>query len=101
MIGTPPARSSISGSAWEHFTSKTTFWPGPEALQQVEPVEQEERVAADDLAAVVDRADAVGVAVEGDAEVGAGLLHARDEVVEVRSTTGSGWWLGKVPSDSQ
>ena len=102
MIGTPPAASSTSGSACEHFTSKTTFCPGPCCSIRSSAVEEEQGVAAHDPAAVVDRADAVRVAVEGHAQVRAGLLHLRRcRSTRFLSTTGSGWWFGKVPSDSQ
>ena len=43
--------------------------PRPVLLQQVQAVQQQQRVAADDLALVVDGADAVRVAVERHAQV--------------------------------
>ena len=53
-------------------------------------------VAPDDAAVRVDDADAVGVAVERDAEVGAGLAHGfAIRSARFSSTVGSGWWLGK------
>src|SRR5205814_1931089 len=46
-------------------------------------VQDEDAVSPDDLTVLVHHADAVGVAVERDADLGSVLLHGRDEVLEV------------------
>src|SRR6266550_5230572 len=51
--------------------------------QNIARVDNEEIIAPDYLARVVDDADAVRVAVEGDADVGLILLHGGDEGLDV------------------
>ena len=61
-----------------------------------------EEVAVDELAGVVDEEAAVGVAVPGDAELGALGAHLVDD--ELRGSPGSsgfGSWSGKLPSGVQ
>ncbi len=55
----------------------------------------------DRFAALVDDEAAVGVAVEGQAEVGALLAHPLPQVDEVGRVEGLASWLGKVPSSSK
>ena len=61
-----------------------------------------DEVAGDELARVVDEEAAVGVAVEGDAEVGA---PPRASCATMNSrfsgSSGFGSWFGKVPSGSK
>ena len=52
-------------------------------LQHVARPQHQELVAPQDAALAVDRADAVAVAVEGDAEIAAALLHLGHELHEV------------------
>ena len=57
---------------------------GARALgEDVAREEDQHLVAPEDVAVVVDEADAVGVAVEGDPEVGAVLLHGVDQDLHV------------------
>jgi hypothetical protein len=51
--------------------------------RHVARVEHEELVAPDDAALRVDDPDAVGVAVERDAELGAAVRHRADQVLHV------------------
>lgn len=55
----------------------------------------------DAFAALVDDEAAVGVAVEGQAQVGAFGEDARLEVDDVLGVEGLASWLGKVPSSSK
>ena len=61
-----------------------------------------DRAGADRLAALVDDEAAVGVAVEGEPEVGA-VLDDRGLQVDAGCSGSSGLasWLGKVPSSSK
>jgi hypothetical protein len=70
-------------------------------LEHVGGEQHQQAVGEDVLAVAGDHAQAVAVAVEGDAEVG---VEALDHLVRSRrfcGSLGSGWWLGKVPSTSQ
>jgi hypothetical protein len=58
-------------------------------------------VAPHDLARRVDQADAVGVAVEGDARSAPSRRTAAIRSCTFSTTVGSGWWFGKVPSLSR
>jgi hypothetical protein len=58
-------------------------------------------VGEDDLAVLGDHAEAVAVAVEGQADLGVGVRSARITSCRFSGLDGSGWWLGKVPSTSQ
>ena len=66
------------------------------ALQDFARVDQQQHVAVDDVAVFVDRADAVGVAIEGDAKLGAGFADFGDQVREIRGNGGIGMMVGKV-----
>ena len=61
-----------------------------------------DEVAGDELAGLVDEEAAVGVAVEGDAEVGAVVAHLA-EITSSRfsGSSGLGSWPGKSPSGFQ
>ena len=89
-----------SYSRCEHFTSDDDR-RARVPRQHVAREQHQQLVAPDHAAAVVDDADAVGVAVEGDAELGARRAHARDSCCMFSTTVGSGWWFGKRPSGSQ
>ena len=102
MTGRPPASSIAVGSACEHFTSKMIGWPRPVRCEHVARVQNQNAVAPDDRAVAVDDADAIGVAVERDAELGAALAAPRAmRSSRFSGTVGSGWWFGNVPSLSQ
>jgi hypothetical protein len=47
-----------------------------------------------------DDAQAVAVAVEGQAQLGVGGLQRRDHVAQVVGLARVGWWFGKLPSTS-
>ena len=65
------------------------------ACQDFAAVDDHQLIAPDDRAAVVHRADAVGVAVEGDAEVGLGLAHLVDQRLEVFGHGRVGMMIGE------
>jgi hypothetical protein len=52
------------------------------------------------LPSLGDDAQAVAVAVEGQAQLGARFLQLGDQVRRFSGLLGSGWWLGKLPSTS-
>jgi hypothetical protein len=55
----------------------------------------------DDLAVLGHHAQAVAVAVEGQADLGVRFRRARCTSARFSGLDGSGWWLGKLPSTSQ
>ena len=81
MTGVPPCASMSSTSACEHLTSKMIS-AGP-LRQDLARQKRQHLVGEDDVAVLVDRADAVRVAVVADADVGAVLLDRGDEVRDV------------------
>jgi hypothetical protein len=81
ISGVPPARWISSNSAWLALTSPMMV--APVGLQHVARPQDQQLVAPQDAALAVDRADAVAVAVEGDAEVAALLLHLGLQLLEV------------------
>ena len=82
ISGVPPARWISSNSAWLAFTSAMMVAPGwLFSTSRAHRIMQ--LVAPQDAALAVDRADAVAVAVEGDAEVAALLLHLGLQLLEV------------------
>ena len=60
-----------------------------------------DRAGADRFSALVDDEAAVGVAVEGQADVGAVLEDGGLEVARFSGSSGLASWLGKVPSSSK
>ena len=60
------------------------------AIQHVGGEQHQQPVGVDDLALAGDHAQAVAVAVEGDAEVGIQALHHLDQVVRLCGSLGSG-----------
>ena len=80
--GTPPCSSTISGTA--ALVMRLWMIVEPGSLGQLaHGDERRQRRRVDDLAALVDDEAAVGVAVEGQAEVGAVLAHGTLQVAQV------------------
>ena len=79
ISGVPPSSATRSNKLWLAFTSAMIVAPGS-SLQHGPGEDHQQLVAPDHAALAVDRADAVAVAVEGDAEV---ELLARNERLEV------------------
>ena len=75
MIGLPPAFSTASGKRLRALHVEDDRLSRARALEHVARVEDQDPVAPDDVAVVVDDADAIGVAVERDADLGAVFLH--------------------------
>ena len=71
--------------------------PGPEAAHRVAAQDDQQLVAEDDLAGLVDRADPVGVAVERDAQLGPGAPHLGLQVAQVLGHRGIGMVVGEGP----
>ena len=69
--------------------------PGPKRRTASRPKMHEELVAVDDLAGLVHRADPVGVAVERDAQLGAGAPHLGLEVAQVLGDGRIGMMVGE------
>ena len=80
----------------EDFTSKTILAPGWR-VQQIAREEGQDQIGLVAVAALVDDADAVGVAVVGDAEVGAQLDDLRLQVDDVARVLGVGQVVGEAP----
>ena len=100
MNGVPPARRDRVGhrARGAHVVEDRLA----RALAQQRLGEQRrEEVAVDERARLVDEEAAVGVAVPGDAEVGAGLAHALDDQLRFSGSSGLGSWSGKLPSGVQ
>ncbi len=72
ITGRAPASASAAGSTLRTLHVEDHRGPGPEAPDRVAAEHDQELVAADDLAGFVHRADPVAVAVERDAQLGAG-----------------------------
>ena len=87
--GVPPASAMTSGTAFEQIRLWSTVSPGCFAQHHVGDDRRGER-AGDELALVVDEEHPVGVAVEGEADVGAGLEHPGLEVDQVLGLDGVG-----------
>ena len=97
MMGLPPRAARSSYMSCEHFTSPMKVAPGLRR-QDFAGVKNHQLVAVEDGAALVDRADAVGVAVEGDAQIRAGFAHLGDQRLQVaRARWGrdDGWGSGR------
>ena len=99
--GTPPAASIASGTA--HERAHVVDHLRARLLRQDRLREQRGReVARDELARVVDEEAAVGVAVVGDAEVGALLASSRGSMnSRFSGSSGFGSWFGNEPSGSK
>ena len=65
-------------------------------LEDVAGVNDQQLVAPEDAPPAVDDADAVGVAVQADAQVGPGLLHLGDQVLQVLDHGGVGMVVGEA-----
>ena len=63
--------------------------------QNVTRVQDEQVVAPDDRAVLVDDADAIGVAVEADAEIRPLAPHCRDEILEILDDRRIGMMVGE------
>src|SRR4051812_29104981 len=59
------------------------------AGEHITSVDDQQVVAPDDLAITIDHADTIGVAIEGDAEVGSFPLHGANQVLEIL-------WNGRI-----
>ena len=66
------------------------------ALQDLARVDEQQQIAVDDVAVFVDCADAVRVAVEGQAELGAGFADFGDQVREIGGDGGIGVMVREV-----
>ena len=83
ISGLPPALAISSNSTWLALTSAMMVAPGWR-LQHVARQDRSELVAPQDAALAVDHADAVAVAVEGDAEIAAcSCDHLGDQLLQV------------------
>ena len=80
--GVPPSSVTISGTAREVIRLWITVEPGWRASSR-EAISAVSVRGADELAPLVDEEAAVGVAVEGQPDVGAGLAHLRLQVDQV------------------
>jgi hypothetical protein len=58
--------------------------------------QREQPISPQDLAALVDHPQAVGVPVEGDAQVGALFAHGGDQIAEIVDDGGVGMMVGKA-----
>ena len=96
MMARRRARAISSYSAWLHLTSLTKVAPG-RLLQDVAREQDHQLVAPDDAPLAVDDADAVGVAVERDAHLGAGLAAPARSVGDVLGDGGIGVVVGEAP----
>ncbi len=67
------------------------------SLEDVAGENDQQLVAPEDAPLAVHDADAVGVAVQADAQVGAGLLHLGDQVLQVLDHGGVGMVVGEAP----
>ena len=83
ITGTPPAAWIAVGNACEHLTSKMIDWPLPFSREHVPCVQDQEVVAPHDLAALVDDADSIRVAIEPDPDVRSLAAHRGDQVLEI------------------
>ena len=72
-------------------------FPLPEAAHEIATEQDEQLIAEHRLPALIYRANAVAVAIEGDAELGLVLLHGCLEVVEVLEHRGIGMVMRKRP----
>ena len=72
-------------------------FPLPQAAHEIATEQDEQLIAEHRLPALIDRANAVAVAIEGDAELRLLLLHGRLEVVEVLEHRGIGMVMRKRP----
>ena len=59
-------------------------------------IDDHQLVAVDYFAVFIHRADAVGIAVEGDSEIGAGLAHFGDEGFEIVGNGRIGMVIGEA-----
>ena len=78
MIGLPPCLAMSSYRRCEHFTSEMIVAPGI-ALEHVAGKQHQQLIAPENIALLVHGADAVGVAVVGDAQIGFLLFHLVDQ----------------------
>ena len=98
ISGLPPARCDLVEQRLARLDVGDDGGAGM-ALQHVARPQHQQLVAPQDAALAVDRADAVAVAVEGDAEVAAVASSPRPcSCSRFFGTVGSGWCAGKVPS---
>ena len=83
ITGVPPAAVIASGSACEHFTSKMIGCPLPVRARTSRAYRIRRWSPQMIVPCVVHEADAIGVAVERDAQVRALAPDGRDQVLEV------------------
>ncbi len=63
--------------------------------EDLAPVDEQQLIAPQDIAVLVDGADAVGIAVECDSEFGAVLFDGRDQVLQIGRDGGVGMVVGE------
>jgi hypothetical protein len=101
IIGTPPGLRMAAGQALRALHVED-HGGAAVAREHVAREQHELAVGVDDLPVLRDDAQAVAVAVEGQAELGIrGTSRARCSSARFSGLLGSGWWLGKSPSTSQ
>jgi hypothetical protein len=83
---------------WEHFTSNRMVPPG--TREHVLRKQHHLAVGVDVVAVLGDDAQAVAVAVKGQAQLGVGVLQRADQVAQVFGLARVGVVVGKLPSTS-
>jgi hypothetical protein len=99
ISGTPPAASMARRQLLRALDVEDDGAAG-HAGQHVACEQHHLAVRVDVVALLGDDAQAVTVAVKGQAELGVGILERGIRSRRFSGLLGSGWWLGKLPSTS-